>query len=668
MNPPIIAPPGASDNFGLGLPKQDLELVRRLNIRYLRGADPHNKWAKIGKRCVDFVEGRHYTPEQRAMLESVGRPALTINKIAPLYRLVMGYQSSNRMDQTFLPTGDGQSAEETAKLITAINKSEDDRMGTQYVDSDVFSDGIITGRGWWDLRLCFEKNDLGENKLTSRDPFSIIVDPDCNTYDINESAAYVQETRWTSNEEIGHVYGAEAEDAVENLLSPTYHSEMLHYFGEQEISPLRFFGQYEDDKNFTWNDVYHMDFVDRQAKRIRLLDTQYYIRSVKPCFMDLNTGAVEPIPDEWLKPENHHRIQKCIDYAAQRGEHVTVVKRPVRRVRWTVTCGDVILHDNWSPYEAYTLIGFFPYFRRGATRGMVEDMIDPQIEQNKKRSILTDILNRNANGGWIYEEGTLDGDQEENLRRYGSSPGILVKWKRAAGGQAERPARIEPGGYPQGLDRLEEKNANDLYQISGINESALGQLDRVQSGRAIEARQRQAVLAIQMYQDNFSRSKQIQGQRKLEMYQNHYTEERMFRIAGSDSSSVLTSINVKQATGQGTFERINDITVGRYAVKVDEVPMSASYQQAQFEEAIEILTKLGPVGEMLAQTAPHLIVEMSSLPRKQEWKQALMGAVSQVAMQQQAPMMGVPGQPGQNPQMAAMPGQEVATTPEGYAS
>jgi hypothetical protein len=156
----------------------------------------------------------------------------------------------------------------------------------------------------------------------------------------------------------------------------------------------------------------------------------------------------------------------------------------------------------------------------------------------------------------------------------------------------------------------------------------------------------------------------LHGRKFLEIIQNHYTEERIFRIAGDDSKSIMTSINMKAMTGMGTVERINDVTVGRYSVKVDQVPMSVSFQQAQFEEAMEILTKLGPVGQMLAQTAPHLIVEMSSLPNKQDWKQALMGAASGLAMGGAPGMMAGPGAPGQP---SGAPAAET-TTPEGMPS
>jgi len=647
--------------YGIGrdLPNQDWELIRRLSLRWMRAASPHNRWAKKGKLCTDFLEGNQWSEEAKAELAAMKRSALTINKMNTLYRLVIGYQTSNRMDVNFMPTSDSRSSEDISKVLNAMFQAEAGRMDLKWTDSEVFSDGLITGRGWWDARLCFTDNDFGEIKIKSEDPFSIYVDPDCCTYDMNEDdggAAYLQKSYWTSIDQVGDKYGIGAAEAVENLVSPAHTSQLLSFLGEQDISPERFFGQYADDKAMgNWADVYHTDFVDHQAKRLRLTESQYKITQIRQCFIDLETGERKPVPDEWMKPEEQYRIRAVLDHAANLGNEVVVKPRPVKSIRWTVTCADALLHDSWSPYESYTLIPFFPYFRRGTTRGMLEDLIDPQREVNKKRSVMTDILNRNANSGWIYESQTLDPEQEENLRRYGSAPGIAVKWTRS-NPNSEAPRRLEPGNYPQGLDRLEEKNAIDLHEISGINESALGQLDRVQSGRAIEARQRQAVLSIQPYQDNFTRSKKVQGRKALEIFQNHYTEERIFRVIGEDSNMATYEINKKIMTGDNAISRMNDITIGKYSVNIDEIPISATFKQGQFEEMMMILEKLGPIGQAMAGTRPDLIIDQTSIPRKDEWKEALLGSAAAL------PPPGAPAAGG------GMPVGPAAGTPEMMAS
>ncbi len=652
------------------MPQQDVELVRRLALRYLRAADPHQQWARTAKECVNFLEGRQWTPEQLADMRRMKRSTLTINRMAALYRLVMGYQSSNRMDISFLAQSDSLSTDSVAKILSNLSKTEGSRMDLNYVDTEVFSDGISTGRGWWDLRLDFSENDLGEMTARADDPFSIYVDPDAQRYDLKD-AAYIQESRWVSCEEIGDTYGLEAAQTVKNLISPNHSSGLMAGLGFDEISPSRYFGQFQDDKTMNWNDVFYTDFVDHQAKRLRLIDSQYRLTSLKKCFVDLETGDYEPIPDEWLprqtaegfdqNPVGAGKIEKCMLYAEKLGNPMRIVERPVKRVRWSVQCGDVLIFDAWSPYKEYTKIGFFPYFRRGMTKGMLEDLIDPQREINKKRSSTMDILNRNANSGWMYHEESLAPDQEENIKRYGAMPGVNIKYKTVtnAGPGGGKPERIEPGTYPQGLDRLEEKASNDMFQISGINESAMGQLDRVQSGKAIEARQRQAVLAIQPYQDNFSRSKKLVGRKELEIFQNHYTEPRLYRLLGEDGQMVSFQINEKKMTGTNGIERINDITVGKYSVVVDEVPISATFKQAQFEETMDLLEKLGPVGQALVQTNPGLLVDMTSLPRKEEWKQSLQQALQATAAAAQGGVDPATGQPLPNP-AGASPGGPVA--------
>lgn len=654
---------------GLILPKQNDEIVRRLAQRYLRAVEPHNRWAEVAKVCVEMLEGKQWTDQEKAVLRQMRRTALTLNAIAPLFRLVMGYQSSNRMDVSYMPTSDAVSSEDVANILNNVYKSEANRTDLKFTDTDVFADGLSTGRGFWDISLCFENNELGEQKVVAKDPFSILVDPDCQHYDLSDNdqgAGYIQETVWTNLDNVNEHYGSDAAMAVQNVMSPTYQSSILSYLGEMNVSPKTFFGQYAGDRDYgSWADVFYNDFIDQQAKQIRLLDSQYKMMVMSPCFVDLETGDKEPIPEIWLK---HKKAQDIIDKVMKHAEQIenplAIVNRPVKKVRKTITCGDILLYDKWSIHKDYTTIGFYPYFRRGTTRGMIEDLVDPQREKNKKRSVLTDILNRNANSGWIYEENTLDVQQEQNLKEYGSSPGINVKWKRKD--NAERPQRIEPGGYPQGLDRLEEKSADDMHGISGINESALGQLDKVQSGRAIEARQRQAVLSIQMYSDNFARSNKLKGRNCLSLYQNFYTEERIYRVLGEDSSMAQYEINKKQMLGDNAVARLNDITVGKYSVTVDEVPISATFKQGQFEETMMIIEKLGPIGMALAQTNPGLIVDQSSLPRKQEWKKALEQAVAAASGVPGAPGGGVPGQPGpsQPPQGQPTPVGPAAGTPE----
>lgn len=627
------------------LPVQNAEKTLVLAERWARASAAHERWATIAKECVDFVEGRQLSEEQIRALKEAGRPPLIFNLIGRLFRLVCGYHSNNKTDIQYIPAGDGPGDESIAEMQSHVFKAIAQANGLQWVDAEVFQDGIGTGRGFWDQRICYRDNDLGEEKIRALDPFSVYLDPDASSYDLNDHTQ-VTVSRWTSIDEIEHSLGRQVADLISPLargetpIGPIF-SAINDPTGE--VTPMRWFGQREDVNWGEWWDRlngYLGDWVDPARRNIRLLECQYNVWQKRPCFIDLETGDKSPIPDNW----DRQKVEKALYHAQAIGNPLRVMERMVKRVRWTVLAGDVTVYDEWSPYENYSITAYFPYFRRGITRGMIEDLRDPQREVNKRRQAEIETVSRTANGGWLYHEDSLDPVQEANLKKHGSMPGINIKWKGESSDKAPRP--IEATGVPMKMERLEQKARDDLQMISGINESALGELDRVQSGRAIEARQRQAVIALQVYMDNFSRSKHLVAQRSLEIVQRFYTEPRVIRVVGENGKLVQRMAN-QEATmpGSSAIKRLNDLTIGKFTVHVDETPLAASFANAQFEEMLALIEKLGPVGQMLMQIGPDLVIEASSLPNKEEWKQRLMQAAQAVQQQDALAAMGAGGAP-----------------------
>lgn len=638
------------------IPKQNAELIRLISGRWQYAYWAQQKWAEKAAKGYDYVEGRQWTEQQLAKMMQQGRVPLTLNKIAPLVRLVAGYQSNNRTDIAFIPGNDGYSSEQISEILSNLSKHESDRNALTWTDAEVFLDGIIGGRGWYDQRLDFEHNDFGELKVCSVDPFSVYPDPENQSYDPNEGS-FIMTSRWASIDDIEFNYGPDVAELVRPFVSVGAQSwsGFLTDTG-REITPIRTFAQEQEPEDTWYRDLFQNYLLDSQRKTLRVIDTQYKVVEWGRVFIDMETGDKKPIPLDW----DDEKIAKVLYHAERLNNPLIIDYRPVKRIRWTVMVGDVIVHDCWSPYSTYTLTPYFPYFRRGITRGMTEDLIDPQNEINKRRSTQVEVITKSGNSGWMYPKGSLDPDGKANLQQFGAMPGVNVEYNQLQNGG--KPERISPGEYPESIARLEEKGKEDLREIAGINESALGELDAVQSGRAIEARQRQAVISLQMYLDNFKRTKEFQGRKFLEIFQGFYSEPRIYRIIGEDSKQTMMAIN--QPNGADPASRLNDITVGKYTVSVDETPLSASFANAQFEEALTILQKLGPVAGLLLQTRPDLLIEMSSLPRKEEWISALQQALGmQAAAQAQAAMAGNPatGAPG-SPTPPSGPGGQPAVS------
>jgi hypothetical protein len=198
--------PGNGDPT-LVMPKcHNPDLMMLMVERFMRADAALGAWAEEAKLCIDFLEGKQWTAQELKAAEIEDRPTLTLNKIAPLVRLILGYHRNNRIDAKILPTDDSASNEAVATMLTKILKILSQQNDEEYVDTEVFLDGITTGRGYYDWRLNFERNDFGDIKGVAKDPFTIRPDPDADTYD-SEEWGYFFEARWANLDEIEYVYG-----------------------------------------------------------------------------------------------------------------------------------------------------------------------------------------------------------------------------------------------------------------------------------------------------------------------------------------------------------------------------------------------------------------------------------------------------------------------------
>lgn len=652
------------------LPEQNFETVLLMADRFDRSSFAQQAWAKVAKECVEMVEGKQWSEADLRVLEEEGRPGLTFNKIGPLVRIVLGYHRNNRTDEKYLPSHDDASTVEIAQAITKTAKQISEATQQPYVDTEVFMDGIITGRGYYDWRLDFEENELGEAMSEAVDPFATYLDPDADQYDLNKGS-YVMTSRWASLDEIEGTYGLPARRMVEPLVmgGQSGMPAVLTQYAE-ELTPWRKFGGDEDsefDYSFGSSQGFLHNITDYGRKTVRILEMQHYKRTKTRLIVDLETGMLKPLPDHW----DMRRIQRFMEWQEERFARLGKVspirfdERMMRRVKWTTMVGDFLVYDDWSPYKTFTIIPYFPYFRRGKTRGMVEDLMDPQREINKRRSAQIDQVTRSANSGWLLHEGGLDVEQEENWENNSAAPGFVGKWR---GEKHMKPERIQQAAQPIAAEKLEMKASDDLKEISGINEELLGQVDKVQSGRAIEAKQRQGVMALQTYMDNMSRTKELGGRKKLELIQNHYTEERMVRILGDDGAQDQIIINQRQPL---TGSILNNVSLGKYSLSTDETPLSASFLAAQWEELMEMIEK----GVLPVEAVMDIAVELSTIPQKEVVKQRIQGfmraqgiAVGDDVIQQAggapAPVAGLPPAPAQGaPAPGGPPGSNVIALP-----
>jgi len=571
-------------------PEKEQEITEKQWSRYERARDNgHLEYVWMAQKCDEYYRGDQWDDDDQAALENEGRPALTINTILPTVNTILGEQSTRRADIQFKPRRGGD--EEVAHTLTKLYMQIADNNKLDWVEQQVFSDGLIMdGRGFFDVRMDFSDHVEGEVRVTAKDPLDILIDPDAKDAD-PKTWNEVFETKWMTLDEIEELYGKSKADRL------LFVAENGMSFGPDSVEYQESrFGDTENSNEY-FGDTIPGDDEYRQIKSLRVVERQHKKLVRASFFVDPDTGDQRECPSEWKET-------KCKKFAKQ--YNLTLISKVIRRVRWTVTCDQVVLHDDWSPYNQFTIVPFFCYFRRGKPFGVIRNLLSPQEQLNKIASQELHIVNTTANSGWMIEAGSLVGMTADDLEEHGAETGLVLEYARGT----TPPQKISANQIPTGLDRIAQKAALNIKTISGVNDSMLGTDSAEVSGIAIQAKQNRGAIMIQVPLDNLRKARQYLAENILNLVQTFYTEQRVIQVTNeSDPLQPREEMVINEETPEG--EIINNLMVGEYDVIVATAPARDSFDEVQFAEAIS----LRQVGVAVPDDA---IIEYSHLAKKGE--------------------------------------------------
>jgi hypothetical protein len=576
--------------------------------RYVYGRDRgHTNYLLQAQRCEAFYlgGGRQWNEADKAKLRVAGRPYYEFNGIMPAVNAAIGYQIHNRMDIAFLPRG-GMADSNLATIRSKVAKQITDHTHYHWKETQVFSDGLIEHRGYFDIRMNFDNNVFGDPDVNTLDPRDVIPDPDAKSYD-PRSWFDVTVTRWYTLDEIENFYGLQARKQVQMYLdSDGDWGETEALDGERNK-----FGM-EGPMSRLWD-----AFTDDPgARRYRIIDRQRWVYEMTPV-------AIYPTGD--VKNVANATPEQLLEYQAQ---GAVLSKRMQRSIRWQVSTRWVTLHDELSPYDRFTVIPYFCYFRRGVTCGMIDNAIGPQEALNKAVSQFVHILNTTANSGWIVEENSLVNMSPEQLEDEGAKTGLLVIYKQGS----KAPEKIKPNDVPQGIDRLIDRAYQALKDVTVPDViRGAGTDGNDVSGVAIQSHQfaGQQQLAIPL--DNLARTRHMVAEFFSYLMSNYMDNHRVFRITETDPTTGRPATNEYEVNRFDPAMRTwsNDLTEGDYDVVVSETPMQVTFEHSQFEQALE-LKKAG------VNIPDNVLIKHSNLADKNEILDQLANASPKVTPVDQA--------------------------------
>lgn len=576
---------------------QEVDKVNQQWSAYTRARDAgHLDWVEEARKFDNYYIGEQWETSVRQTLDSQKRPHQSINLILSTVNAVTGEYIKSRQDISFVPTGKGAN-QDTAKSLRFLFKQIALNNDSEAKEQQMFMDGLIQDRGYTYYYMDFSDSTEGEIRELILDPTDVILDPGAKEYD-PDTWSEVFISRWMTPEEIGALYGPEYKNKVDLAAAGgTFGHDSL------EWEAPNFSGDHYNSEIFFQSSEEEI----KRVKRVRVIERQYKKLVRTAFFVDTTSGDMRRVPEGWSDEETQQFLLKM------RGE-VSMMWKPERRVRVVITADRCLLYDNWSIFNKFSIIPFFPFFRRGRPFGLVRNLIDPQDMLNKVTSQELHVVNTTANSGWIFRTGSLVNMDADDLATQGSKTGLVLEWQ----GEVP-PEKIQPNQVPTGLDQISNKAGIYFREISGVNEAMLG-TQRSDSSKAIQSQKEGGMAQQEIIFDHLNYTRKLRAKFMLEAVQMYYTETRLLTIfeKNEDGDDVQQELAVNQPqqqidpeTQQVISEIKNDLTLGEYSVAITNIPRRDTYDEALFEQ-------LATMRELGVQLPDHVLIENSQLPDRRE--------------------------------------------------
>lgn len=567
-----------------------------LRYQYLRD-NGHNEYIEKAVKCDKFFLGMQWDPLDLAKLANQRRPALTINKILGTLANMMGEQIYNRTDISFQPRNgsDPGTSEALAKVFRQIS----DNNQLEWKRSDMYCDGVITSRGFLDARLDFTDSMQGEVRIENINPKNVLIDADAEEYD-PDTWNDVLQTKWMTWQDIATLYNEEDAELLRGR------DQSWFQYGFDSIERVRDRFGPESQRGY-FQEAGQQDNV---LRNIRVIEQQQRRIVKRKYFVDPETGDMRAIPDHWKREKIGH-VSTTYKFS--------VTEKLAKRIRWTVIADNIVLHDEWSPFEHFTVVPFFPYFRRGKTMGVVENLISPQELLNKSTSQELHVVNTTANSGWKLKTGSLKNLTLEELEQRGAESGLVIELSEVTDAE-----KITPNQVPTGLDRVSHKAEEHIKSISTVSDYQSGSAREDVSAKAVQENLKRGSLNQAKMLDSLNRSDFMLARNVLGMIQMFYTEPRLINITTNKYTGERAEVGVNQPTPEGIIA--NDLSIGEFEVVVTSVPHRQTLEAEQFQQAVA-LKELGiPIPD-------KALIEHSSLYKKGDILKAMEEATNSAEAQ-----------------------------------
>lgn len=524
------------------------------------------------------------------------RTTVSINHIQAVVDVLVGYERSNRSDLKASPQGEEDS--ESARILSWLLKFQQDQMDLQEHESELFEDGLVRGCSAGDIGIDFTDDRSLNGKITVdilRPGEDVIWDPYTRKYDLSDSR-FVLKYSWVYVTDIAAQF-PEHETEIQNA---------IQLFGQQyPLGAQTSSGPLSDAYGSTAHPTAEQFlewqyFYDPKDRRLLVLEAWY--REYIPTWLAVNVKA------GIIKKFTSEADAKELASGDPTNWRITrKLSRPVR-VAMILPFSLTLLEDGPSPYtnddEHYPIIPFIAKKKGDVMYGMVRNLKDAQMVENKRISQVLDILARWANIRPLVPKGTLTDIRD--IEDHSSTSAIEYDKEKGP------PTWYHPEGLAevaQVLVQVASQFKLNLREISGINPDLLGLRSDDTSGIAIARRQAQSQVIATIYFDRFKWTRRLMGERLARRIQQRYTTAEILRLIDPDSGEhVRVYINPPETANMSPDELeawrdqrrdasgrpyiLRSVEALKYDVTISDTPSTPTARATALLALLEVVGKM----------------------------------------------------------------------------
>lgn len=580
----------------------DEEKVQKARDLFKAAMDYEKEAREKAEEAERFYAGEQWEESDRSLLRSQNRACLTINHVEVAVDTLSGYQRQNRTDTKFLPVEEGDAV--VADIYTALLKNIYEQNDFEYVETDVFEDGVVVGRGFFHPYIDYDKNLEGDIVIESFHWADGYAGPH-EKKDLSD-CEFIAKSKWYNKKRIKQMWPEKADE-----IQADYESLLEG----QPITHQRIPGdQYNaDNNNVVAAQVTHdPTYVDVAKKEYRVVEVEVRKPRRVPVLVHDEDGFTLS-GDGWKSADL--RAVKSIP-----GFHT--IHRRVDNMQTLTIAGSVLLDESTTDDTEFSLIPFYAKKKRGTWWGKVETAKDAQREVNKRRSQSIDVVNKAASYGWFHDDRTFPGPLEaRQFEENAAKPGFVQK----IASTDRPPTKVEGSRVPAEIVAMEQASLQSLREVMNVNNELLGQQSQAISGIAMVERKKQALLGNEYLFDNLAFTKKLLGRRMVRLIQQVYTPERIIRVLEHRNARMPVQIGGQPMSKYDPEELqhiLSEQDITKYDIVVGESAFSPTNRMANFILLLEMARAGLPI-------PPDVQIENSPMP--QDVRERIMQAMAQQA-------------------------------------